>query len=65
MPALEFYFQINSIEASCETLAAMAATLANSGTCPVSRKYVLPSPMLMMMMMMRLTLILRAIKIGG
>lgn len=38
VPTLEFFFQACAIEASCETLAVMAATLANSGACPSSLK---------------------------
>jgi len=35
---LDLFFQICAVESSCETLAAMAAALANSGSCPVTQK---------------------------
>ena len=33
---LDLYFQTCSLEANCEAMAVMAATLANDGVCPIT-----------------------------
>ena len=41
--SLNYYFQSSSIEMTCKKLAAVAATLANGGVCPISHEMVFQS----------------------
>ncbi|GAB1862022.1 glutaminase [Camponotus japonicus] len=38
---MDYYFQCCAMEANCETMAVMAATLANGGICPITEEKVL------------------------
>ena len=37
---LDFYFQLENIACNCRSLATIAATLANGGSCPTNNAYV-------------------------
>jgi len=39
---LDFYFQLENISCNCRSLAKIAATLANGGSCPINNAYVSP-----------------------
>jgi glutaminase len=37
---VDLFFQLCSVETTCQSLAAIAATMANNGTCPLTNKCV-------------------------
>jgi glutaminase len=43
---VDLFFQLCSVETTCQSLAAIAATMANNGTCPLTNKCVPLQPAL-------------------